>query len=513
MDKIKLTPIYIEADDDVTSIIDKLLAERSKDVALVLPSNPSVARSLVNVKLIKGAAEESSKKFVLVTRDASVRAVAGSAGVMVSDSTSAQPHIPDEPEVSPAVEDFSDKDSENLTEDDQDTDDVEVEESSKGPRIRVPNFEAFRLRLALGVLLLAALPLFWWLAFRVMPEATVNITLNNQQLPLEIDLAITTSESDSDQISVRRLAQSDDLQTQVEATEEKNIGTKASGTMTISNCTGSAVTIESGTGFSSGDLTFIGQTSLSLDSGNFTVGGDCKSTGAHVGSINVVAIAAGDQYNVAARSYQIASVSGDVRASGSAMAGGRDETVLVLSQSDVDRAQLELQQQRDDDAARQALVSEAQSLGLYVIEDSFKIKEGEIVYSNEVGDETDKTTAEVTYDYSILAITEAELKSKLAAAITSLEPDKNVANDGLGSVIFVLEGQQLKIKTVATTGFVYSPDDIFDLIEGQPADKIAAELRQRQEVSVVEVSLSPFWVKSIPSDRSKVNITIFSSDE
>ena len=64
--------IYIDVDDEITGVIDKVLDSPSKLVALVLPKRASVFQSIVNMKLLKRKADEADKDIVLVTTEESL---------------------------------------------------------------------------------------------------------------------------------------------------------------------------------------------------------------------------------------------------------------------------------------------------------------------------------------------------------------------------------------------------------------------------------------------------------
>ena len=55
--------IYIDVDDEITSIIEKLQNSPQRIVALVLPKRASVFQSVVNMKLLKRSAENSKKNI------------------------------------------------------------------------------------------------------------------------------------------------------------------------------------------------------------------------------------------------------------------------------------------------------------------------------------------------------------------------------------------------------------------------------------------------------------------
>ena len=49
----KKDTIYIEADDEITAVIDKVVNAKSEIVAVVLPKRAVVFQSVVNMRLLK----------------------------------------------------------------------------------------------------------------------------------------------------------------------------------------------------------------------------------------------------------------------------------------------------------------------------------------------------------------------------------------------------------------------------------------------------------------------------
>jgi hypothetical protein len=66
----KKDTIYIDIDDEITTVIDKLKNSNAKVVALVLPKRAAVFQSIVNMKLLKRAADADKKNLVLITSEA-----------------------------------------------------------------------------------------------------------------------------------------------------------------------------------------------------------------------------------------------------------------------------------------------------------------------------------------------------------------------------------------------------------------------------------------------------------
>src|ERR1700683_4768424 len=96
--------IYIDIDDEITGIIDKLKASEGKVVALVLPKRATVFQSIVNMKLLKRAADASKKNAVLITSEAGLLPLAGAAGLHVAKTLTTRPEIPTAPALAEEAE-------------------------------------------------------------------------------------------------------------------------------------------------------------------------------------------------------------------------------------------------------------------------------------------------------------------------------------------------------------------------------------------------------------------------
>jgi hypothetical protein len=103
--------IYVDVDDEITAIIDKVRASQAKIVALVLPKRASVLQSVVNMKLLKRSADDAGKKLVLITSEQGLLPLAGSVGVFVASSLQSRPEVPEAPDQT--GDDLSDDDALN----------------------------------------------------------------------------------------------------------------------------------------------------------------------------------------------------------------------------------------------------------------------------------------------------------------------------------------------------------------------------------------------------------------
>ena len=86
--------IYVDVEDEITTIIDKVKNSSNKLVALVMPKRSSVLQSTVNMKLLKRAADSSKKQLVLITAETSLLPLAAEIGLPVAKNLQSKPAIP-----------------------------------------------------------------------------------------------------------------------------------------------------------------------------------------------------------------------------------------------------------------------------------------------------------------------------------------------------------------------------------------------------------------------------------
>ncbi|MDP2587406.1 MAG: hypothetical protein Q8P33_01355, partial [bacterium] len=108
--------LYLDLDDEITAVIDRICAVESDDVTVVIPKGAVVTQSIVNLKLLKRAVERAKKNVVLVTRDETGQLLATRAGFSVKATPSGeviQPRPLRRVSAEPVIQE--DQDSEPLT--------------------------------------------------------------------------------------------------------------------------------------------------------------------------------------------------------------------------------------------------------------------------------------------------------------------------------------------------------------------------------------------------------------
>jgi len=542
--------IYIDIDDEITSIVDRVQNSGSKIVALVLPKRAAVLQSIVNMKLLKRSADDANKQVVLITSEAGLLPLAGATGVYVAKNLQSKPEVPEPPDKPLAddeevVEDMGDdaEDSKlgviagaaavgavagakkgdksiNAT-----TASAKPPKSSKsGSKTpKIPNFERFRKKtfIAIGVVIL--LIIAWYLAVFVAPSAKIVIETDTQAVPTEFDfIANTNAESVSvdGKIVPAQFESTDvDESASANATGTKDVGTKAKGTVTIRNCdeNDNVAVIKAGTGVSSAGKTFITQGSLSLGTANFDGSGDCKTSGSHVGSVQVVAQENGDSYNLSSgATYSVSGFSSSVTGTGSAMTGGTSKTVKIVTQSDVDSAKDKLE--IDDNKIKSELKTALEDAGYFAIEDTFEKQDENTTTTPNTGEEGSEVTVKYTAKFVMVGVKKDDLKQVIEDSIKDeVDTEKQaVQNDGIDSATYEIVKSGDDTMTIIFNGTPeVGPDINVDQlktdIKGKKSGETENIVMSYPVVNTVKVDYSPFWVNKTPNKESKINIEFVSA--
>lgn len=436
--------VYIDIDDEITTIIDKVRASEDKIVALVLPKRASALQSIVNMKLLRRTADEAKKHIVLITSDNNLLPLAGSVGFYVAKTLQTRPVVPPAPSFNDApvtvaedAEPFAIEDDDVDTSqpigvlagiDDADEETIEVDndeevavpaavvatpsdKKSINKKLKVPNFERFRIVMALGLLLLIGLIVFAYFAVKVLPKANVTIKTDTTNVNTNVTFTAATAAKtvDTEKLVVpavqKQLPKTD--KQDAKATGQRDDGSKASGTVKLSNCGSTATTVPTGTGVSAGSFTFITQSSAALDSGNFDSGGNCKASGSHVATVSVVAQNNGDQYNLSARTYAVSGFSG-VTGAGSNMTGGVSKIVKIITQEDVDNVKQKIVDSATTTATNE-LKQQFQADSSLVLPDTFSAGSPVVNATPAVGSAADQVTVSVAVTYTMNGIKKADL--------------------------------------------------------------------------------------------------------
>ncbi len=530
--------IYIDVDDDITAIIGKIKNAQEKIVALVPPKRAGALQSAVNLRLLERMAKSSKKQLVLITSNPALMGLAANAQIPVAKNLQSKPELAEVPAL--VVDDGDDIiDGADLPVGDHaktaaamgaagvagdidvsnlDIDGEKVSTATKGAaakpkkKAKIPNFDSFRKKLIFGIAGgIAVVALLVWM-FVFAPAATVVITASTSPSPVSASVrlggAAPTNYKEGIISSVAQQEKKDAV-VEFEATGEKDIGAKATGSMKLTRTSVSStpISVPAGTRFTASGISFVSTEGTTLAGTSIGPGGIVQDSA----TVAVQAVAAGTQYNVSSRAYQ-ASVGG-FSSQGSTMSGGTTKIAKVVSAEDVERARGQLVGQSTD-AERDALKKKFTN-GEVVVDGSFVVDRAPAVASPAVDQEAADGKARLTAatTYSIQAVAKTDLESYLKSYLDSkIEADsQKMYSSGADKATLgnYRKDGETQFATLTATGQIGPKIDeaaIKEQVKGKIYGEVQQTLQSIDGVKDVDVKFSYFWVRSVPNDVNKIKI-------
>ena len=561
--------VYIEPEDDITDIIARVKNANQKVVALVPPKKVGVLRSAVNTKLIAKAAKSAGKTAVIVSSDPSLTKLAAAAQIPVASTLQSRPKLPSEiidemPEKGEQMINEADFDNEepgadavddgknqaqnkpqstssnkkpnsakkeqpkksnstqDISSDDLEKDDKSGKKGKNGKKGKIPALEKYRKWIIIGAIAFVALIIFLIWAFVFAPAATIDVKIRTTANNFSENVSFTTKTSDQDVKDGKFYLEEQkvDKTSSVEfaATGQKDIGDKASGTITLSASFRSSnddnITVPAGSGFSYGGLSYTSNSSVTLaNPENCTRAdynsGNCIATG----NVGVTANQPGSDYNIGPHDSGWSAPGGVTASNSSAFSGGSSKVVAVVSQGDYDNAKAKLQ----DEGREDGRVELAKKFGddMIKIDSSLDVSTSEPQSNVSVGSEvqsgvTPKMTATTTYTmYGVeRSAVEEFVKEKSSSTVA---PDQRIyAVDDPFFENFQKSGNgyTAKLKTTTQTGPKVDENDILEKSKGRKTGEVQSLLKSINGVSSVDIKTSFPWVNTVPNDPNKITIVL-----
>ena len=530
--------IYIDVEDDITTIISKIKASKERIIALVSPRRIGVLQSAVNIRLLARAATSADKRIVLITNDSVLAGLAATAKIPIAKTLQSKPEIAEIPVLKVdddndvidggklAVGDMADSAKRSKKSDEDSAVDNVIADANKKEskgldslkkmvkKPKVPDFNTFRKKFLLiggGVLLLIVF-LVWAIWFA--PHATVVISAKTTSVTVSDTVRLNETASTNAKSNVIKSVKKElakEVSVEFSATGKKNVGEKATGVVVFSNSSSSSVTISAGTILKNSGLSYTLNSSVTVPGA--TLGWSCpgyKCPGSASGSIT--ASEGGAQYNAATGSMSISvdDISASLR---SATSGGTDKTATVVTASDIESAKSKLSEKKIDGLKEQLLSSFGDSAT--VITESYVENRSDPSSSVAVdGEATGVVTLKSTITASALAIDKNELKNFVEAKLKeeiSGKKSQRIYDNGVSKVAFSQFSKAHNTQTVRlTTNGKVGPDikeaSVKDQAKGKSYGEVQSAIESIEGVEDVDVKFSPFWVKSVPKDINKINV-------
>lgn len=543
--------IYIDIEDDITAIISKIKASKEKIIALVPPKRTGVLQSAVNLRLLTRAATSADKRVVLITNNASLISLAAAATIPVAKNLQTKPEIPEataaDADDAEEVIDGNDlpvgehaKMSDDTDEDISKaaavaaiaaTEDVVTDAPKQEPKKaakkaksgpKVPNFNSFRKKLALGIIAGIGLIVFLVWALVFAPRATIVIAAKTTSSSVNTDVIVGDSlKTDVEKGTIKAVMQkqSEDVSIEFTATGTENVGNKATASVTFSKSSQGSATVEAGTRLkSSSGLYFIVDEDVAVPSA--TLSFSCSGficPGEASGS--VTAEEPGASYNAASGS--LSGAPNGVSASfDSPSSGGTDKKVKVATAADAQKAKQDLVDQKTDDIKEE--LKNAFEGDVTVLEDTFNADYSKVTSSPAVGEEAPggKGTLTGPVTYTLLAVATTELDdflTKTLEAELDNKDEQQVYESGaekaqFQDVIIKKVGAEATLIATGSIGPKINEKEVKEQARGKKFGDIQADIQSIQGVSSVDINFFPFWVSTVPDDVKKISVE-FKLDE
>ena len=558
--------IYIEPEDDITDIISKLRASRSKVVALVPPKKIGVLRSAVNTKLISKAAKSAKKVVVIVTTDSSLVKLSASAGIPVAKNLSSRPKLPSEiseedVEKSEPIEEKASEKTEIKPEDIEEKKPEEKKPEAKSPKKKdkkdkkksdeskkdLPFFQRYKKWIIFGSVGAVFLILLGIWAFAIAPSAKISVQIRTTSNNFSEAVSFTTNNGAASAKDGKFLLENKEYKQEnavtFEATGKKDVGEKATGSLKVEVYVpepDATAAIPAGTIFANNGLSFATVSLASVawvsdDSASATIE-QCDNASeiekadltrivkrdGYKGclltiKVEVIATESGDKYNISPTSSGwTTNYNGLYRSiyNKSSFTGGTSKLITIVQESDIVSAKAALAAKITGDGKSKLMASIPEEL--MPLESTYKENAGEATAAPGVGEEvgsgvTPKLTSTTTY--TILTLNKKEL--------TSFVEDKTKATLAADQKIYettepFLErfmddgngGYTARLKATTKVGPTVTEADILEKAKGRKIGELQSQLKSINGVSSCKVDPSFFWVTTIPNDANKITVNL-----
>jgi hypothetical protein len=550
--------LYLEVDEDITSAIDKLAKVQGTSVQIVVPKRSTMLQSMINLKLLKKAAENNGKQLVLVTNDRIATDLAARVGLAVAPSIGAKPVIketsmpeqlkdseevinaddpeppatPMEPVAKPISakpkrlslkrKELSDASAAAAVAADAADDGEDAPAVKPGKPIKVPNWNTLQKR-AMWIGLAAIIIGGYFVMMYLYAGAKVVVFANAQKTPIAVDFTVDPSQSQSNYANTtlagKTISVTKTLSGQFTATGQQDVGTKASGTITVYNCLdGNTHTLVAGTRFedSNGNI-FKSTSDISVPGGQGSFAG-CSTPG--TATVSVQADQNGSQYNEGPGSYTIPGLPSSeqtgqdaITAKGATMSGGTSNIVTVVQQSDVDTAQAAVLAADKNNITGD--LSGQIPKGYVGINSSQSSSASNVTPAPAVDAQATSATLTMQVTYKELIIQQSDYKQLLDTQEASqVGNDSQIYDDGYSQILLTQSGtdnngaQSFHLTTQAYSGPKIDTASIAKQIAGKRYGDAVDFAKGLAGVTDAQISIWPAWSSNLPTQADKIHVSI-----
>jgi len=527
--------LYLEIDEEITSVIDRLKKTAEADIHLVVPKEAALLQSIVNLKLLKKQADSLGKQIQIITHDKVGRNLAEQVGIhsvskIGEEPKAAQQKPPVEPEQEivykekePVVEETKEvvfKKGAVLDKSEKEEPGVKSTSDVAGPKKdkkgegvqkkkmsellpKFPHKKFVIIASVIGLLLLIFLYIY-------VPMTNIKLKILSEKQDMTAEFAIDKETKEVNQSSSTipgdLITVDKTVTKKYPSTGKKNVGTKAQGSITVKNTYSTlAQTLVAGTRFEANGLIYRTQSDVVVPGYTDSGGGNITA-----GTANVSAIAEspGDQYNISSSSFHIPAFAGTAKydkitgSSVGAMSGGSTKEVKVVSASDISGAKKTFGEDVKNEVKKEG--QDKMKKDETLDDEAQKTSIGTLSVSKNADDEADEFSVSAPVSFKGLAYKKDDLTKVVFESFKGKTgPNKQILEEKLDSADVTFNDIDLEkgtaqgeAKAPLHLGTKIDEKQLKDEISGKGEGKAKEYMENLEGVDSVEMSFFPgFWKK------------------
>ncbi len=556
--------LFVQIDEEITSVFGKLEKLPYKEIYLVVPKRAVLLQSVVNLKILKQKLEEIEKSIAIITNDPNGMKLALQAELKVFDQWDLGA------ELSPDKEE-RDPNSALVKPIAATQNDVEESLPSRLPKKKSSIFEVVRdlkhkdkgfslrsyiadmkknrldrqpIHLTPGkkkwlvAFLTASALVFFVVIYVALPGATIIIQPTADVVSKGLNITLETSPDSEDQKSLVAYPVETEVETTMThaATGIENQGSNASGTLTVYNVSGAERVLIATTRFQTeSGIVFRLQNEVTVPAGSATNPGTLEVT-VVADPVDANGAAVGTRGNIEPSRFFLPGLREDSRdelygESTVAMTGGTSEIITRVTEEDLQAAQIQLENAIKEEVLanlRKEVLSQGNSKGLNLklVEDSATLQFGAVDVQlpyELLGQEAETFEVSGTVSLAGVAYDSDALYALLKTQILAVEtPGKQVISVDKDSISMSVLEANVTADTYKITAQIQGVEEyeidteleggadlskkIKEHIAGKTIEEAEAYIQNLPEVNKVEIKVWPVWSPTIPSLPDNIKI-------
>jgi hypothetical protein len=520
---------YLEKEEELFSIIDKIKLSQGANVALVVPLGMLALKSIINLRILKEECIFLGKNIYIATSDALIKKLSQQAGIEILEPQTETPRIEKSAKMGrivdlrqKAITDTADTTEELIFPRKYDEGPVFSEplpiKSEKIKKVRHFKFPKFKI-FAWVFVILCVLGLLIYLVLVVMPRTQITIYPKKESIKFDAEITVdkNTDTVDSNSGTIPgQLFNVEEIQTkEFPATGEKEVEEKASGKIMVYNqYSSSSQTLVKTTRFRSSDGKIFRLVNTT------TIPGASIEEGKIIASskeVDVAADEAGEAYNIGPTDFTIPGFEGTPKytafygKSTEVMAGGAKGKMKVATADDISGAINIVTLELKDKVSKEFEAKIPKDLKLLKNSQTLEVVESKSsLKANQPGQ---KFTISIRIKASGIAFKEQD-------ALYCIE--KNVSDKISGNKTILLstikidysilkldlnQGKAIYACNIgAEAALNIDEQKIKSDLAGKSETEVKKYLSSLPEIESAKVVFWPFWVKKVPENKNKIKV-------